>query len=96
LQNTGVETVIRSFPDEGRSVNVIATAEGRRVQIPLEGGGMERVDILTKVHYTIEVPGEGTFEVEITITNGEGRVTKNTVPEGRPGYDEIVKGVPST
>jgi hypothetical protein len=95
LQNKGVETFIRSFPDEGRSVNVIATAEGRRVQIPLDGGGMERVDILTKVHYAIEVPGEGTFEVEITITNGEGKVTKNTVPEGRPGYDEIMKGVAS-
>jgi hypothetical protein len=94
LQNKGVETFIRSFPNNGLDVNVTATASGRRVQIPLEGGGSRSVDILGTVTYKIEVPGRGTFDVEITIVNGEGVVTRNTIPPGSPGYDEIARGVP--
>jgi hypothetical protein len=85
LQNKGVEAFIRSFPNNGRDVNLVATAKGNRVQIPLEDGTFRTVDVLTEVRYEIMVPGQGRYDVTITIpARGQPRVV-STIPENAPG-----------
>src|SRR5205823_822667 len=63
-QNEGVEAFIRSKAADHPQIT--ATATGRRIVIPLAGGGTEHVDILTKVTYRIQV-GENTYKVIIEI-----------------------------
>ena len=93
VQNEGVEAFIRASAASGRETTVEAKATGRRIELPLAGGGVEHVDILTKVEYTITANGK-TFAVVITVgppPGGRVAVT-STIPEGAPGADKLRGG----
>ena len=89
LQNKGVESFIRSFPNNGRDVQLVATAKGKRIEIPLHDGTFRTVDVLSEVKYEIIVPGQGRFEVTIEIpARGRPKVT-STIPPDAPGADML-------
>ena len=79
-QNKGIERLLR-----GQDVVVTIQATGTRHAIPLKGGGVEHVDILTSVTYTVTRPGTGkTFVVEYRIgPPPRGAVTM--IPDNIPG-----------
>jgi Bacterial toxin 4 len=91
LQNKGVETFIRTSRSAGLDVTLEVRAVGRRLEIPLEDGSIETIDILREVHYTIRGVGDTTYRVSIEITNPPGGAGKvmSTIPENAPGGDVL-------
>lgn len=95
-QNEGVEHFIRTAAAaEGTEVTVHATAQGRRLEVPLHGGATEHIDVLTRVEYSITVTHEQgatrTYQVTIEIgppPGGEVRVD-STIPATAPGGDVL-------
>jgi putative RNase toxin 4 of polymorphic toxin system len=94
-QNDGVEHFIRTAAAGGREVSVKATAHGRRFELPLTDGGVEHVDVLTKVEYTITGAPGGTHTVVIEVTpppNGRARIVSSTIPRDAPGGEYLQPG----
>ena len=95
-QNEGVEHFIRTAAAvEGVTVEVKATAHGRRLEVPLRRGRPEQIDVLSRVEYSITVTHEQgatrTYEVTIEIGDppgGEIRVD-STIPPTAPGGDVL-------
>ena len=85
-QNKGVEKFIRDLAAAGADVHVDAHATGRQLLVPLEGGGIEPVEILTRVEYTIKVdhPERGSAEHRVVIEVGDPPngtvVVESTIP----------------
>ena len=95
-QNKGVEAFIRSSRAAGIDVSVDVHASGRRLVIPLAEGGVEHVDVLTRVDYTItgtmgDHPPQ-TYRVVIEVgppPNGAVRVVESTIPSNVRGGDVL-------
>ena len=95
-QNKGVEHFIRTAAEiEGAEVSVRVRADGRRLEVPLRGGGTEHIDVLTQIDYSITITLEGgrteTHRVRITIgPPPEGAVrVDSTIPATAPGGDVL-------
>ena len=94
-QNEGVEHFIRSAAEAGVEVTLDTQAHGSRLEVPLEGGEIEHVDILSSVEYRITgVVGDGdpvTFIVRITVGPPPGGAVEihSTIPQGAPGADVL-------
>ena len=91
LQNRGVETFIRGAADWTKDLEVRVKAEGRRIELPLEGGGVHHVDLLDKVTYEILAPKGVTYTVEIQV--GPPATVKSTIPGSAPGARELAKAM---
>lgn len=96
VQNEGVEHFIRTAAGiDGAEVTVSATAQGRRLEVGLKGNGVEHIDVLTRVDYTIKIKLEGgrteTHSVAIEIgPPPEGAVkVDSTIPADAPGGDVL-------
>ena len=94
-QNEGVEHFIRSAAAAGVDVHLATQASGRRLRVRLQDGGVEHVDVLSRVEYTITGSVEGgdpvTFTVVIDVgapPNGSVEV-RSTIPENAPGADVL-------
>jgi hypothetical protein len=95
VQNKGVEAFIRSAAQAGVDVHLDTQATGRRIEVRLTDGTTERVDILSRVEYTIRGSiGEGdpvTYRVEIDVgPPPAGQVSvKSDIPEGAVGGEVL-------
>ncbi|OFE15251.1 hypothetical protein BA895_05710 [Humibacillus sp. DSM 29435] len=84
-QNKGVEHFIRRSAATGCPVDLVATALGARVRLPLAAGGVLVFDVLSRVSYLITV-NEKSFTVTIE-TNPYA--VHSTVPTNAPGAEHL-------
>jgi hypothetical protein len=96
-QNDGVETFIRWAKEAGARLTLTAKATGRRLMVPLDGGGTAHVDVLTRVEYRIKIDGyDPELVVDITVSdppNGRATVEHSDVPADAPGAAELLKRI---
>jgi len=97
-QNKGVEAYVRALRDARFDVSVDVHASGRRLVVDLAEGGVEHVDVLTRVEYeitrTLDDGPSRTDRVVIEVgppPNGEVRVIESTVPAGATGADVLAR-----
>jgi hypothetical protein len=67
VQNKGFEDALRRAHGVGADVPLSGRAKGRRLAIPLLGGGTEVVDVLDSVHYEIPRARREPIRFDITI-----------------------------
>jgi hypothetical protein len=80
-QRQGIEAFLRWARDNGYTTDPFIRAAGRRLAIPLEGGGYDYVDILTSIHYEIPRAGALALTFDITVQpDGSWTVVHNLPP----------------
>ena len=90
-QNKGIEALLRALREQGEDVQVTIHATGTRHAIPLEGGGVEHVDILTSITYEVHRPGYEPRVVEYRV----GAPPGGAVTIVRNDFDGLtVEGLP--
>lgn len=95
-QNDGVEKFVRDSRAAGVEMSVDVHASGRRLVVPLAEGGIEHVDVLTRVEYDItgtlgDHPSQK-YRVVIEVgppPNGAVTVIESTIPADAPGGDVL-------
>jgi hypothetical protein len=95
VQNRGVEEYLRAVTSRNPgSVEVFVTGRGRRLLIPLAGGGATDVDIMTSVHYEIHHPPPvPLLQFEVVVQpDGRWNVVRNDLPRGAPGANVPTSG----
>jgi hypothetical protein len=84
-QRQGIEAFLRSARDAAITTEPFIRATGRRLAIPLEGGGYDYVDVLTSSHYEIPRTGVPALTFDITVQPDGSWSVVHSLPPGAPG-----------
>lgn len=82
-QNKGVEQFIRDQVNNKAKPHVEVKVTGRRIEVPMQNGTVEHIEVMTRIEYTIELAGGKSHRVVFEVTappNGTAVMVENTLP----------------
>ena len=89
-QNNGIEEVLRLLHESGSDPHVVVQTGTRRLAVPLAGGAIETVDIMSSIRYDVSAgAGHPAFFFDVQVRpDGSWSVTHNVpghlVPPNTP------------